>query len=156
MPETASGHCASQPPRIVIGFDYGRRRIGAARGDTLTRRATALTAVGNGPREPDWDAIDRLLKLWQPALIVVGLPYNADGSEGTMAAEARAFALALTRRFPVPVEFVDERYSSLDAQERLTQARAAGRRRQAVGKADIDAEAAVVILERWLDAFTTG
>ncbi|MBS0399370.1 MAG: Holliday junction resolvase RuvX [Proteobacteria bacterium] len=156
MPETATDHPASGRPLIVIGFDYGRRRIGAARGDTLTRRASPLATVDNGPREPDWGAIGRLLALWQPALIVVGLPYNADGSEGPMADEAREFALALTRRFPLQVEFVDERYSSLDAQERLTQARATGSRRHRVDKVDIDAGAAVVILERWLDAFTTG
>lgn len=156
MPEIATGHPVPPPPRIVIGFDFGRRRIGAARGDTLTRRAVPLTPIGNGARGPDWAAINRLIGLWQPALIVIGLPYNADGSEGPMVDEARAFAHALTRRFPLKVEFVDERYSSLDAQERLIRSRASGARRHRVGKTDIDAEAAVVILERWLDAFTTG
>ena len=138
---------------MLIGFDYGRRRIGAARGDTLTRRASALAPLDRGPREPDWPAIGRLLEQWRPALIVIGLPYNVDGSEGALADEVRAFAHGLTERFALPVEFVDERYSSLDAQERLAQARAAGTRRRRVRKTDIDAEAAVVILERWLDAF---
>ena len=154
MPE-ADEPVIAPPPRLIIGFDYGRRRIGAARGDTLTRRATALAPVSHGAREPDWRGVDRLIAQWRPALIVVGLPYNADGSEGILAAEVRAFARTLTQRFTLPVEFVDERYSSLDAQERLTQARATGSRRHRVDKVDIDAGAAVVILERWLDAFAT-
>jgi putative holliday junction resolvase len=83
-------------------------------------------------------------------LLVVGLPYNADGSESSQASSARDFAQQLGQRSALPVALVDERYSSLEAGARLKQARATGLKRRRVAKADIDAEAACVILERWL------
>lgn len=147
MPEEAGRKV--EPASIVVSFDYGRRRIGAARGDTLTGHAGALPGVSSGRNGPDWPQIDRLLKQWRPALIIVGLPYNADGSEGKITAEARRFAQELSTRFATRVELVDERYSSLEAQERLQQARAGGSRKRRVSKEDVDAAAACVILERW-------
>ena len=88
-------------------------------------------------------------------MLVVGLPYNVDGSESAAAARARSFAGALTARYALPVELVDERYSSLEAAARLKEAR--GRRACAGGgsaKADVDAAAACVILERWFSQIT--
>ena len=136
-------------PQIVFGFDFGRRRIGVASGDTLTRGARALDTVNCSDAGPDWNHIERLIRQWKPARNIVGLPYNADGTESRMAEAARHFALELQRRSGVPAEFVDERYSSLDAQARLKDARATGARKRRVAKSDIDASAACVILERW-------
>src|ERR1700759_1052540 len=144
MPERA------ESPRVVLGFDFGRRRIGVACGDTLSRSARPLKTVAAGLSGPRWDEIKALIEEWRPNLIVVGLPYNVDGSESTTAADAKAFAAELESRFAVVVELVDERYSSLDAQARLKSQRASGARKRRVAKEDIDAAAASVILERWL------
>jgi putative holliday junction resolvase len=138
-------------PQVVLAFDFGGRRIGVACGDTLSRNASPLRAVAAGPSGPEWHAIESLVRDWQPALLVVGLPYNADGSESPQGAGAREFARELGERYELPVELVDERYSSLEASARLKEARAAGLKRRRVAKADIDAAAACVILERWLD-----
>jgi putative Holliday junction resolvase len=140
-------------PRLVLAFDYGRRRIGVAAGDTLSRSASALQAVAAGPAGPRWDSIDALLREWRPALLVVGLPYNVDGSESAMTGAARGFAAALETRYRLPVELVDERYSSLEAGARLRTARSAGLRKR-VSKSDVDAAAACVILERWISETT--
>ena len=140
----------SNGPQVVLAFDLGRRRIGVACGDTVSRSASPLGAVAAGPGGPRWEAIQSLLREWQPALLVVGLPYNADGSENAAAGEARGFARELSRRFALPVELVDERYSSLEAGARLKGARASGLRRRRVAKTDVDAAAACIILERWL------
>ncbi len=86
---------------------------------------------------------------WQPALLVVGLPYNADGSESAMSESARGFARQLAGRYGLPVRLTDERYSSLEAETRLKAERESGLRRRRVTKTDIDAAAACVILERW-------
>jgi putative holliday junction resolvase len=147
MPDPAA---PAKAPEIVLAFDFGARRIGAACGDTVSRRASPLGAVPAGVSGPRWEAIGALVREWQPALLVVGLPYNADGSESTAASHARDFARELTRRYALPVELVDERYSSLEAGARLKEARASGQRRRRIGKTDVDAEAACVILERWL------
>ena len=86
----------------------------------------------------------------QPHLFIVGAPYNADGTPGALANDASAFAAELQRRFGIPVERVDERWSSLQANERLKTQRASGERRRRIRKEDIDSAAAAVILERWL------
>lgn len=135
--------------RLVLAFDFGHRRIGVACGDTLSRSASALAAIPCGSSGAHWPAIDALIADWQPALAVVGLPYNVDGSESPLAADARAFAAALGGRYRFEVPLVDERYSSLEAAARLRAQRQAGLRRRRVAKSDVDAAAACVILERW-------
>jgi putative Holliday junction resolvase len=133
----------------VLAFDFGLKRIGIASGDTLTRSAAPRPAVGVGRAGPDWEALAREVRSLAPACLVVGAPYNADGSEGALTAAARAFAAELERRFALPVHLVDERFSSLEASEVLKARRASGERRRRVGRADIDSAAAAVILRRW-------
>jgi putative Holliday junction resolvase len=136
-------------PRVVLAFDFGHRRIGVACGDTVSRTAAPLDAVPVSSAGPRWEMIDALLREWQPALIVVGLPYNVNGSDSTMTSAAREFAAQLERRCRLQVVLVDERYSSREAEARLKSARESGLRRRRVAKADVDATAACVILERW-------
>jgi len=95
-----------------------------------------------------------MIREWQPTLLVVGLPYNVDGSESAGARGARGFGGALAERYALPVEFVDERYSSLESEARLQGARASGLRKRRVAKGDVDAGAACIILERWLSEKT--
>ena len=144
MPTPSSG-----APRIVLAFDFGRRRIGVACGDTVSRTAAPLAAVPAGAAGPRWEVVEALLREWQPALAVVGLPYNVDGSDSAMSCAAREFAAELGSRFMLPVVLVDERYSSREAEGRLKAARESGLRRRRVEKADVDAAAACIILERW-------
>jgi putative Holliday junction resolvase len=147
--QAASSGSASGAPRVVMSFDFGHRRIGVACGDTVSRTAAPLDAVPAGSGGPRWPSIDALLREWQPALIVVGLPYNVDGSDSSMTQAAREFAAELERRCGLQVVLVDERYSSREAEARLKSARESGLRRRRVAKADVDAAAACVILERW-------
>ncbi len=136
--------------QTVLAFDFGLKRIGIASGDTITatagpRPAASVTATG-----PDWAAIEREVRALQPHLFVVGAPYNADGSPGSLAKAASGFAAELESRFRLPVKRVDERWSSLQANERLKAQRASGERRRRIRREDVDSAAAAVILERWL------
>jgi putative holliday junction resolvase len=140
--------------RVVLAFDFGRRRIGVACGDTVSRNAAALKALPATHAGPRWASIDALMRDWRPDLAVVGLPYNADGSESSMTSDARSFATQLQARFSIDVELVDERYSSMDANARLKSERQSGLRKRRVAKADIDAVAACIILERWFTEHT--
>ena len=137
--------------RIALAFDFGLRRIGLAVGDTLTRSAAPRGAITAVAGEPDWDAMARAVADSGPHVLVVGAPYNADGEASEMTALARRFAAGLVARFALPVELVDERYSSIEATAKLKAQRASGARRRRVRKEDIDSAAAVVILERWLE-----
>jgi putative Holliday junction resolvase len=136
-------------PKVVLAFDFGRRRIGVACGDTISRTASALAAVPSGPNGPRWELIGSMLEDWQPDMAVVGLPYNVDGSDSEQTLAARGFAAELARRYALEVVLVDERYSSLEAEARLKSARESGLLRRRVAKTDVDAAAASVILERW-------
>jgi putative holliday junction resolvase len=133
----------------VLAFDFGLRRIGIAAGDTLTataapRRAALVTGTG-----PDWQTITREVDALKPHRLIVGAPYNVDGTPGALAPAARRFANELERRFKLPVSMVDERWSSLEANTALKARRASGGRRR-IQREDIDSAAAAVILERWL------
>jgi putative Holliday junction resolvase len=137
-------------PRIALAFDYGRRRIGMAAGDTLTATAAPRPAVSAHEGVPDWSAIGREVRALSPHVLIVGVPYNADGTDGSMAQAARDFGSQLGERFALPVEHVDEHGSSLEAGRVLKDQRASGQRRRRVQRADIDSAAAAVILTRWL------
>jgi putative Holliday junction resolvase len=141
-------------PKVVLAFDFGRRRIGVACGDTVSRSAVGLRAVPADVAGPRWEVIASLMHEWQPDVAVVGLPYNVDGSDSEQTTAARGFAAELARRYALEVEMVDERYSSLEAEARLKSARASGLRRRRVAKSDVDAAAACVILERWFSEKT--
>lgn len=138
-------------PEVILSVDFGLKRMGIASGDTLTRTAHPRTTIANGAHGPDWPALERMLSDTRPARIAVGEPYNADGSESPLTGAARAFAAELARRSGLPVDLVDERWSSQDAEERLREERASGGRKRRVTKEAIDAAAAAVILERWFE-----
>jgi len=137
---------------VVLALDFGLKRIGVASGDTLTRSARPRGAITNGPHGPDWAALQKHLDDLRPARLAVGEPYNADGSASPLTEKARRFAAELHERCSLPVDLVDERWSSQDAEERLRNARASGLKTRRVSAADVDAVAAAVILERWFDA----
>ena len=132
----------------VLAFDFGLRRIGIAVGQTITGSASPLGTVANRESGIDRDAIAALIREWRPDVLVVGMPAHADGSASDMQKPVEAFIEEL-RTFGLPVETVDERYTSVEAERVLKAARAAGSRGR-IGKEDIDSAAAVFIAERYL------
>ena len=143
MPDTPD----SDSPETVLAFDFGLRRIGVAVGQSITNSASPLQVVGNGDKGPDFDTISRLIREWRPSSIVVGLPLHADGSPGEMQVHVEGFIGDLAR-FALPIVTVDERYTSLEAEAVLKNARAAGTRGR-ISKEMIDSAAAVMIAERY-------
>ena len=117
MPDT------TQSRGYILGFDYGLRRIGVAAGQMTTHTASSLETVSHG-REPDWVAIDRLVKEWKPSTLLVGLPLGAEGEETDMSKAARRFGATLQERFSLEVAYADERLSSRAAGDRFVELRA--------------------------------
>jgi putative Holliday junction resolvase len=138
-----------RPVEAVLAFDFGLRRIGIAAGDTLTATAAPRPTALVTRAGPDWPAIAREIDALKPRRLIVGAPYNVDGTPGALAPAARRFAAELAQRFKLPVSMVDERWSSLEAGSALKARRAGGGRRR-IRREDIDSAAAAVILERWL------
>lgn len=133
----------------AFGFDYGSRLIGIAVGNAITASARALATLPVRDGQPDWPQLDALRSQWLPDTLVVGLPLTLEGAEQPASRGARKFAAQLRERYALPVLLVDERHSSQEAAQRFADARARGQRKRR-DAADIDAQAAAVILERWL------
>ena len=136
-------------PTTLLAFDVGARRIGVAVGNTVSMSASEVGVLDVHEAGPDWERLDRWVREWRPDALVVGDPATLDGGDQPIRARARVFAAEIGRRYGLAVQQVDERTSSIEAAQRFAAGRAAGtrRRRQA---ANLDALAAVVILERWL------
>jgi putative Holliday junction resolvase len=134
----------------VLAFDHGARRIGVAVGQTLTGSATAVGTVAARDGTPDWPGVDTCIAQWAPAQLLVGLPYNMDGSDTSTTAACRRFGEKLARRTGLPVEFVDERLTSAAAYDELRGERRSGARSRRIRPQDIDANAARLILETWM------
>lgn len=136
-------------PGRILAFDFGERRIGVAVGNTYTGTAEPQGTI-TCKAGTDWDAIERVILEWDPAQLVIGVPYNTDGSESDMTTRARRFGRRLHGRFKLPVAEVDERDSSVAATNLLVSQRRDGTRRKRLQKEDIDTWAAREILNSFL------
>lgn len=137
--------------RTLLGFDYGRRRIGIAVAQEITGSASPLATVATTPGgKPDWPVIEKLVHTWRPDALVVGIPLNMDGSPQGMSRAARRFANQLHERFRVPVFTADERLSSIEARYRLRDAESGAPHDRAAYRDQVNMIAAQVILQTWL------
>ena len=137
-------------PTTILAFDFGLRRIGVAVGQQVTGSAGPIGTVRNRDDGVDHAAIAAIVDEWQPDRLVVGMPLHADGSDSELKPRVEAFIGEL-RRFGLPIDTVDERYSSIEAERVLKQARTMGTRGR-IRKEAVDSAAAVVIAERYLAA----
>lgn len=121
----------------IMAFDYGTRRIGVAVGNTLTKAGQPLKIITEPSEDVRFRAIQALIKEWQPNQLVVGMPCHPDGTEHEMSAKARRFGNQLHGRFQLPVDWVDERYTSavLEGDPDM--------------RDNLDAESAALILEQY-------
>lgn len=144
----------SLPAGAVLGFDVGHKRIGVAVGNPVTGTASELGLIEVRDGIPDWTRFERLLKDWSPVGLVVGDPVSFDEADPDPPARqrARGFARAAGKRSGLPVVMVDESRSSKEAAHRFADQRRAGLRRRSDAD-EIDALAAVVIVERWLAGY---
>ncbi len=131
----------TREPEVLLGFDFGVKRIGVAVGQSVTGSARPLKTVRARNNKPDWPGISELVSTWQPMGLVVGLPFNMDGTEQDTTNRARRFGRQLEARYRLPVHFVDERLSTVEARARLRT-----RRRP---DDELDPVAAQLILETW-------
>ena len=146
--DNAAPHASPLTPHgTVLAFDFGTKRIGAAVGETAIGIAHPLTTIHAPDKQRRYAAIEALIREWKPALLVVGLPSHLDGTEHEISRLARKFAGELTRRFMLPVEFIDERLTSAAAESSLHESGVAAGKHKAL----VDAVAAQHILQDFLD-----
>ena len=138
----------------ILSLDVGERRIGVAAADERARVALPITVVERRELSADLEAIARLVHEQGAATVVVGLPISMNGSLGPQAYQVKAFAEELSSRLSVPVEYWDERLSTVEAQRRLRSVAAGGRRagpKKQADKGRQDALAAAIVLQAYLD-----
>lgn len=137
----------NNPSGILLGFDFGMKRIGVAVGQTVTKTARPLTMLKAQEGKPNLDELKKLIKVWQPAALIVGIPLNMDGTEQTITLHARTFAEMLRNVFTLPVHEMDERLTTKAARENLF----AEGGFKALQNGQVDAVAAQLILQNWLN-----
>lgn len=131
----------------VLGLDLGRKRIGVAGCDGTGLIATGLTTLHRRTFEQDIQQLRQLVQERQVQLLVAGLPYSMDGTLGSQARQVQRLAQRIAIALDLPLEYVDERLTSVQAEELLR----AERRDLVRDKHLIDRKAAALILQQWLD-----
>lgn len=131
----------------ALGLDIGKRRVGVAGCDGLGLLATPITTIERQSFAQDVEKFRQIVEERKVLLLVVGLPYSMDGSLGFQAEYVQNFAQRLGEALNLPIEYVDERLTSVEAEEQLkTKKRFSSR-----DKGLIDRQAAAIILQQWLD-----
>ena len=131
----------------VLAFDFGEKRIGVAIGEFELRQAHPLTTIRSEINAERFATIGALIQEWTPSRLVVGLPVSPDGTPHAMTARCTRFANQLRGRFSLPVDHAEERYSSLEAEERLRESGHDARS----AKRHVDALAAQIILQGYFE-----
>lgn len=131
----------------ALGLDIGKKRIGVAGCDGTGLIATGLTTIERRSVQQDIEQLRQLVQERQVQILVVGLPYTMSGSLGFQAKQVQKYAQRLSKALQLPVEYVDERLTSVQAEQLLQ----AENRAPSRYKALIDRKAAAIILQQWLD-----
>jgi putative holliday junction resolvase len=131
--------------KILLGFDFGTKRIGVAIGQTITQTARPLETLAAKNGVPEWSVVSALVHQWQPDALVVGVPLNMDGTDQPISHAAREFAKLLGEKSQLPVYTADERLTTKAAREHLF----AHGGYQALQDGQVDSVAAQLILQHW-------
>jgi putative Holliday junction resolvase len=145
MPEKAYRPTAG----TVLAFDFGLQRIGVAVGEPELGTSHPLPGVSALTQPGRLTAIERLVKEWRPALLVIGRPLGEDGAPHEMTRRAERFARQLGARFGLPVTLVDERYSSVEVESRMRASYGSRKAADLARGKKLDSHAAQIILEQY-------
>jgi putative Holliday junction resolvase len=135
----------------LLALDIGEKRIGVAISDEARILARPLTTIVRASKREDFETIAKLIASHAVEHLIVGLPRTLRGEEGPQAERVRRYVDALSAAIDTPIIFRDERYTSVEAEQRLA---ALSRRKRTKG--DVDAAAAAIILQGYLNQMTTG
>jgi len=142
-------HCSSHNQREgnIIGFDFGQKRIGVAIGNNISKSAQALITIESTSSNQKFEVIQKIMDEWQPVSIVVGVPFNVDGSEHKVTNLCKKFAKQLEQKYALPIYLIDERYTSIEASYEIQDKKIDLKKKKLL----IDRIAAKIILQSYLD-----
>ncbi|MGB3693515.1 MAG: Holliday junction resolvase RuvX [Spirulinaceae cyanobacterium] len=131
----------------VLGLDVGKKRVGVAGCDGTGLIATGLTTIKRTSFQADVEQLREIAEAREVQLLVVGLPYTMAGELGFQARQVQKFSQRISTALDLPIEYVDERLTSVEAEQQMKGQKVSVSR----NKATIDRKAAAIILQRWLD-----
>jgi len=131
----------------ILALDYGSKRIGVAVSDPLGMTAQPVTVINRKGKKKDVPEILGIIKEREVGKIVLGLPLNMNGSKGTLYDEVKKFGGLLEKASGLPVDYIDERLTTMQAEKVLLSGDVSRSKRRKV----IDKMAAVLILQNYLD-----
>ncbi|MEO1004558.1 MAG: Holliday junction resolvase RuvX [Cyanobacteria bacterium J06638_38] len=131
----------------ALGLDVGRKRLGVAGCDGMGLIATGLTTINRTSWDEDLRQLTIIIKEREVDILIIGLPYNLDGTLGFQAEKVQKFANKISHSLQLPIEYVDERLTSVEAELQLK----AQKKFSSRNKGAIDRRAAAIILQQWLD-----
>ncbi|MFH7765565.1 Holliday junction resolvase RuvX [Acinetobacter sp. BSP-28] len=132
-------------PHMIMAFDFGTQKMGMAVGQLLIESANPLALFPMKDGIPNWDALLKIVKQYQPTLFLVGLPLNMDDSESELSARSRKFARRLRHQTNIETVMVDERLTTREARDELDRYQSQGRGK----KLAADSIAAALFIESW-------
>ncbi|NJM88763.1 MAG: Holliday junction resolvase RuvX [Hydrococcus sp. RU_2_2] len=131
----------------ALGLDVGKKRIGVAGCDGTGLIATGLTTIERTSFARDVELLKQLVEEREASLLVVGLPYSMNGTLGFQAQQVQKFARRISAALQLPVDYIDERLTSIEAEQQLKELKRFSSR----DKGAIDRRAATIILQQWLE-----
>lgn len=131
----------------ALGLDVGKKRMGVAGCDGTGLIATGLTTINRTSWAEDVRQLKDIIEQREVEILVIGLPYKLDGTLGAQAKQVQKFASKISRSLQMPIEYVDERLTSVEAESQLK----AQKKFSSRNKGAIDRRAAAIILQQWLD-----
>jgi len=131
----------------LLALDVGEKRVGVAISDATQTLARPLMAIKRASKREDFEAIAQLIATYAVECVIIGMPWTMRGEEGPQARRVRRYAEALSATIDTPLAFQDERLSTVEAEQRLSMSS----KRRSRDKGEIDAAAAAVILQDYLD-----
>jgi len=133
--------------KTIIAIDYGKKRIGVASGQMITKTANPVATVNTyNTGEVDWETMDKIINRWKPGDIVIGLPLDARGFETDITKATREFFKIIKERYNLPTHFINEAFSTRAARWKLEEVKS-----KKINHLKVDAMAACIILETWMN-----
>lgn len=131
--------------QMIMAFDFGTQKMGMAVGQAAIESANPLPLFPMKDGIPEWNALLKLVKTWQPQVFLVGLPLNMDDSESELSTRARKFARRLRHQTNIETWMVDERLTTREARHELDRYHHEGRAK----RISADSIAAALLIESW-------
>jgi len=145
-----------KPDSVLIGFDYGTKKMGVAIAQCITKTATPLNVLEIKNENPNWEQLDQIVNDYKPDIAIIGYPGKNNKKTSLLANKIEKFESAIEKHYKMPTILFDETYSTTIARQELRDLRRDGILSKRIKRGQVDSMAAKIILEQWLQLETPG